>query len=97
MTRPPLINTDIADLPSRSSFLLSAGGHRDGGRLLVLPVDVRARGLQLGNGLLRVRVVRHHGRRLLDHTVRLSDSVRLRHRLTWEYADDVRYMPDVHD
>src|SRR4051812_3560049 len=77
MTRPFWINTDIADLPSRSLFLLTARGHLDDGGLPALAVDVDACGLQLRDRLASVRVVRRTGRRLLDHAVRLGDRRRL--------------------
>src|ERR687888_630609 len=42
MTRPPLIRTDIADLPPRSRVLLASGGHLHGRLLPRLTRDVDA-------------------------------------------------------
>src|SRR5438067_917679 len=67
--RPPLISTDIADLPP----LLAARRHPDGRLLPVLAVDVDALVLQLCDGRLREVVAIRARRRLLDHLELLRD------------------------
>src|SRR5213593_4636682 len=92
MTRPPLIRTDIADLPSLGLLLLAAGCHLHVRLLPVAAVDVDA--LQLCERLPRVRVVRRADRSLLDHPVGLRDLRSLRDRRRRHEPDTARIRPD---
>src|SRR6266480_6514898 len=73
--RPPLISTDIADLPP----LLPACGDLDGGLLPALAVHIDALLLQLRNrGFCEIGTVRAVARRLLDRAELLRDPRRSR-------------------
>src|SRR6266508_3648617 len=93
MTRPPLIRTDIADLPSRSLALLAALGQADDGFLPILAVDVNALFPQRRDGLLReVGAVGGVRRRLADHLELVRDvrGVLERRRVNHAHAELVR-------
>src|SRR4051795_12304234 len=88
--RPPLISTDIADLPP----LLAARRHLDDGLLPALAVDVDALALQLGDGRLREVVTIGARRRLLDHLELLRDRRRAIERGLVHDPDALGVRPD---
>src|SRR4051812_35128442 len=88
--RPPLISTDIADLPP----LLAARRHLDDGLLPALAVDVDALALQLGDGRLREIIAIGARRRLLDHLELLRDRGRAIERGLVHDPDALRVRPD---
>src|SRR3954469_7906899 len=87
--RPPLISTDIADLPP----LLSARRHLDDGLLPRLAVDVDVLALQLRDGRLGEIVPIRARRRLLDHAELLRDLRSLVERLLVHDPDALRVRP----
>src|SRR5437660_11002295 len=88
--RPPLISTDIADLPP----LLAARCDLDGRLLPTLAVDVDALGLQLRDRSLRQVVPVCARRRLLDHLELLRDLRRLVERALVHDSDPELVRPD---
>src|SRR5207248_878783 len=88
--RPPLISTDIADLPP----LLSARRHLDDGLLPALAVDIDALGLQLCDSRFRQVVPVCARRRLLDHLELLRDLRRLVERALVHDTDPELVRPD---
>src|SRR2546423_15316599 len=88
--RPPLISTDIADLPP----LLAARRPLDDGLLPVLAVDVDALALQLCDSRLRQVVPVCARGRLLDHLELLCDLRRLVERALVHDPDPELVRPD---
>src|SRR5436853_7381420 len=97
MTRPPLIRTDIADLPFRylRSALLPARRDVDVQLVPLAAVDVDARGLEaLERGRLDVRAVRLVPGHLLQLAVLRDDLRRPRVGGGIHHADPLRCRPD---
>src|SRR3954462_9792757 len=88
--RPPLINTDIADLPP----LLAAGCDLDDGLLPLLAVDVDALTLELRDGSLGEVVAIGPRRRLLDHLELFGDLRSAVERRLVHDTDALRVRPD---
>src|SRR5437588_4346847 len=94
MMRPPLMSTDIVDLPPSARFLLSARCHFYVRLLPGASVDIDALALQLRHRRLReIRAVRAR-RRLFDHLELLRDPRRAGEGLRVDDPDPLGGRPD---
>src|SRR5437899_12833169 len=94
MMRPPLMSTDIVDLPPSARFLLSSRRDLYGPLLPGAAVDVDALALQLRHRRLREIGAVRARRRFLDHLELLRDPRRAGEGLRVDDADPVGGRPD---